>query len=66
MEAYAVGVRGWACEVPEQVNVHVVSDSSGPIERTLENLPALAVERLSIPEAYRIGRALRFVGFILD
>jgi len=25
MEAYAVGVRGWACEVPEQVNVHVVS-----------------------------------------
>jgi len=42
MEAYAVGVRGWACEVPEQVNVHVVSDSSGPIERTLETLPALA------------------------
>ena len=24
------------------------------------------VERLSIPEAYRIARALRFVGFILD
>jgi len=32
----------------------------------METLPALAVERLSIPEAYRIGRALRFVGFILD
>ena len=65
VEAYAAGVRGWACEVPI-VNVHVVSDSSGTIERTLETLPALAVERLSIAEAYRIGRALRFVGFILD
>jgi len=28
VEAYAAGVRGWACEVPI-VNVHVVSDSSG-------------------------------------
>ncbi len=65
VEAYAAGVRGWACEVPI-VNVHVVSDSSGPIERAMETLPALAVERLSIPEAYRIARALRFVGFILD
>jgi len=65
VEAYAVGVRGWACEVPN-VDVHVVSDSSGAIERTMETLPALAVERLSISEAYRIGRALRFVGFILD
>jgi len=66
MEAYAVDVRGVGMRVLEQANVHVVSDSSGPIERAMETVPALAVERLSIPEAYRIGRALRFVGFVLD
>jgi len=65
MEAYAAGVRGWACEVPK-VTVHVVSDSGGPIERAMETLPALAIDRLSIPEAYRLGRALRFIGFVLD
>ncbi len=32
----------------------------------METLPALAVERLSIPDAYRIGRTVRYVGYILD
>jgi len=41
VEAYAAGVRGWACEVPE-LDVHIVSDSSGPIERAMETLPATA------------------------
>jgi hypothetical protein len=32
----------------------------------METLPALAVTQLSIAEAYRIGRALRFIGYVLD
>jgi len=46
--------------------VHVISDSSGPNERNMETLPALAVQQLSIAEAYRIGRTVRFIGFVLD
>ncbi len=65
VEAYAAGVRGWACAIPD-MTVHVISDSSGPNERKMETLPALAVQQLSIAEAYRIGRTVRFIGFVLD
>jgi len=65
VEAYAAGVRGWACAIPD-MTVHVISDSIGPNERKMETLSALAVEQLSIAEAYRIGRTVRFIGFVLD
>lgn len=60
IEAYASGVRGWACAIPD-TTVHVISDSSGPNERKMETLPALAVQQLSIAEAYRIGRVVRLL-----
>ncbi len=65
VEAYAAGVRGWACAIPEGT-VRVIGDSSGPNEQAMESLPALAVEHLSVKEAYRIGRAVHFIGFVLD
>ncbi len=52
VEVYGAGVRGWACAIPD-TTVHIISDSSGPNERAMESLPALAVEHLSITEAYR-------------
>jgi hypothetical protein len=55
-----------AGRVPYEAPVHVISDSSGPNERKIETLPALAVGRLSITEAYRVGRAVHFIGFVLD
>jgi hypothetical protein len=64
-EAYAAGVRGWPCLIPEGA-VHIVSDWTGPIERSMETLPMLAVTHVPIAESYRIGRAFRFVGFVLD
>jgi len=54
VEAYAAGVRGWACAIPEGT-VRVIGDSSGPNEQAMESQPALAVEQLSVREAYRVG-----------
>jgi len=65
VEAYAAGLRGWACAIPEGT-VNVIGDSSGPNERAMESLPALAVDDLSIREAYRAGRAVHFIGYVLD
>lgn len=59
------GLRGWACAIPEDT-VNIIGDSSGPNERAMESLPALAVDDLSIREAYRIGRAVHFIGYVLD
>jgi len=53
-EAYAAGVRGWPCQIPEG-RVHIVSDSTGPIERSMEMLPMLAVTHVLIAEAHRLG-----------
>lgn len=65
VQAYGAGLRGWACAIPEDT-VNVIGDSSGPNERAMESLPALAVDDLSIREAYRIGRAVHFIGYVLD
>ncbi len=65
VQAYGAGLRGWACAIPEDT-VNIIGDSSGPNERAMESLPALAVDDLSIREAYRIGRAVHFIGYVLD
>ncbi len=65
VEAYGAGVRGWACAIPD-ATIHIISDSNGPNERAMESLPALAVEHLSITEAYRIGRTVHVIGYVLD
>ncbi len=64
-QAYAAGVRGWPWLIPEGV-VHVVSDSTGPIERSMEMLPMLSVTHVPIAESYRLGRAFLFMGFVQD
>lgn len=65
VQAYGAGLRGWACAIPEGT-VNVIGDSSGPNERAMESLSALAVDDLSIREAYRVGRAVHFIGYVLD
>jgi len=46
--------------------LNFIGDSSGPNERAMESLPALAVDDLSIREAYRVERAVHFIGYVLD
>jgi hypothetical protein len=65
VQAYGAGLRGWAFAIPEGT-VNVIGDSSGPNERAMESLSALAVDNLSIREAYRVGRAVHFIGYVLD